>query len=280
MTAPGESMPPVETAAEQGPEPEPVGLAELLRQAEELATGDHIEQAETLLRDLLAQISPVHFALGRLLLGKGELGAAIALLGVAALLHPESLDAVLALAGALARAGRSIEAIRVLETARGHHAGSAALLRVLGTSLLAAGRPQHALAYLEQAATLGPGHAGTHLRLGVALARLGRCCAARECFRKAVALSPGDAEAWNNLAAACHDQGLHEEGRRASEQALALAPDSMAARSNFLFYSNTDPLLTPGEIFERHRSWGRHVISVTRSASDSCPRAGPGGARV
>ncbi|MBI4704636.1 MAG: hypothetical protein HY744_26325 [Deltaproteobacteria bacterium] len=112
-------MPGQESSGGQPAESEPSGLAEVLRLAGQLAADGQPGEAEALLRGLLAQLAPVHFALGRMLLGKGELGPAIALLGVASLLQPESLDALLALASALARAGRPAEAANLVGLGRG-----------------------------------------------------------------------------------------------------------------------------------------------------------------
>jgi tetratricopeptide (TPR) repeat protein len=139
-------------------------------------------------------------------------------------------SAALARAAQARAAGRTGEALAVLEraiAAAPHHGG---LNLELGRLLLAAGRPQQALPLLEHAVTQQPALADARLQQGQALEQLGWHAQATEAYHQAVALAPRQAEGHARLGIVLLVQDRRAEAAAAFRRAAALAPQTSIGR--------------------------------------------------
>jgi Flp pilus assembly protein TadD len=156
-------------------------------------------------------------------LSKRQFEAAAINLRKAVAQHPEDAVVQNSLGVALARMGKSAEAIahyrKVVELspdfpdAHGN----------LGAALLHAGRLDEAVAECRRALALSPDYAEAHLNLGTALAQQGRLDQALPHLRKAVEYSPEDANSRRNLGLALFMMGNVNEAILEVEQAVKLS---------------------------------------------------------
>lgn len=161
--------------------------------------------------------------LGHVLTVQGRTGEALPMLSRAAALNPDDPDVQFNLADALHREGR----LRAAEDA---------LRRAV------AARPEFVAAWL--------GLAGVMMGLD-------RLDDAEDCFVRALALEPGLAEAHYNYGNLLHREGRIAEALQQYRTAIDLKPDFVRAHSNLVFTLNYSDELSPEEIFEQHRDWGR-----------------------
>lgn len=92
-----------------------------------------------------------------------------------------------------------------------------------------AGRSAQAEAEFRGLLARDPDHAEALLGLGVLLARTGNPVAALPYLRRAAECAPGDPQAWSSLAAALNALARHAEAEAAADRALALQSNSIAA---------------------------------------------------
>jgi tetratricopeptide (TPR) repeat protein len=102
----------------------------------------------------------------------------------------------------------------------------------LGAELTRAGRSAEALPLLERAVAAAPGYAAGHFNLGVALNETGEKARALEQFQAAVAARPDYFEAQSSLALALGEAGQSAEALSHFETAVRLKPESAEALCN------------------------------------------------
>jgi tetratricopeptide (TPR) repeat protein len=161
------------------------------------------------------------------------------------------------LAQALLQAGRTAEALEVMQKARAQGVSTDALSRQLGLTLAEIGRAKDAITVLQPLADAGdirarnalalalseagrqedaqallrkvlqedPDNAKAYEQLGLTELRLGRWAPARDDSRRAVELSPSAALAWNNLGVALYQLGERGDALDAWQRAVDLKRD-------------------------------------------------------
>jgi len=132
----------------------------------------------------------------------------------------------------LVQAGRSTDAIPVLQRAVAVDPAYALPHFHLGLAYREAGQPQMAMDELTAAIRLRPDYADAHNALGVTLRGLGRKPEALERFREAARLAPDSVEAHSNLGLSLMEAGQFEEAVREHRRAVALAPDTPTPHNN------------------------------------------------
>ncbi|MBZ5638125.1 MAG: tetratricopeptide repeat protein [Acidobacteriia bacterium] len=115
------------------------------------------------------------------------------------------------LGAALAREGRSDEALAHYTEAVRLKPDDATAQYDLGAALAARGGDAKAMEHYAKALALDPGYAAPHNNLGILLAKQGRIDEAARHYAEAVRLRPDFAEAHFNLAVALHALGRDEE---------------------------------------------------------------------
>jgi len=143
-----------------------------------------------------------------------------------------TLDALMAQAQALQRAGRPGEAEGLLREVLRRSPRHFDALHSLGMLALQAGHPQAAADLVAQALAVDPQDAGAHANLGYALQVLGRHDEALRSLEHALALRPDLLEALNNRGNTLSALGRHDEAIASFDRALALRPDYVEASYN------------------------------------------------
>ena len=131
--------------------------------------------------------------------GRGDHASAIATLRRIIAERPDLAVAHDRLAFVLRSAGRTDEAIEVLEKAAAGGVADVPLLVTLGTLLQEAGRFERSAQLLEAAARMNPQDLEAQNRLGTTYARMGRAADAERAFRTVLASDPRSGEALTNL---------------------------------------------------------------------------------
>ena len=160
---------------------------------------------------------------GEDLLAKRQYEGAAAALTKAVAQHPEDTVVRNSLGVALARSGRTQDAIRQYRTAIAASPDFPDPHGNLGAALLAAGHPDEAVVELEKAILLNPEYAEAQTNLGTALAQQGQLDRALPHLRIAVDRAPGDANANRNLALALLMTNKPAEALRFAQQAVQLS---------------------------------------------------------
>jgi arylsulfatase A-like enzyme/Flp pilus assembly protein TadD len=124
------------------------------------------------------------------------------------------------LSQALLEAGETVEAVAVMERARGAKLASEALLRQLGLSLAELGRAAEAVELLRPLAGTGDPDSGN--TFAVVLSEAGRQEEAARVLREVLAADPDNPKAFETLGLVALRQGRWAEARERSEEALAL----------------------------------------------------------
>lgn len=137
------------------------------------------------------------------------------------------------LAEVLANAGRSADAIPLLERALQLRPGFALAENNLGDDLRRLGRPQDAIPHLQRALQLQPSFAEAHNNLGVAYMMTGRTAEGLAEFGAALQLKPGYAVARFNLGLAKADAGRTAEALADFAEAVRLDPTYADAELNW-----------------------------------------------
>lgn len=168
---------------------------------------------------------------------------------------------------------------------------SADLLHLLANNLIAQNRHQEAIEYLDRAVTLRPESAAIHYELGIVATALGQYSSAGLSFMRALGLHPEFVEALASYAAMLAHTGrldeaenyyvralelrpdfapaaynfgrlLHAEGRVAEatahyRRAFIASPGFVDAHSNYIYWLNFDPAISPRAVFNAHLEWAQ-----------------------
>jgi adenylate cyclase len=219
------------------------------------------EEACARARALDSTAHEVHEAVGDLRLVTGDAAEAEAAYRQALAIVPESPDALIGLAEALAAGDKPVEAEQVLRRATAIQPRYAAAQVAHGNFLFAHGRPGEAVVPYERATDLQPDDPSAFNNLGAAYLYLGdfdeaagafsrslalepgrssysntgtvhyysgRYREAADMFRKATELAPGDHRLWGNLADALLFDGRPDDARQAYASAMRLVEGELA----------------------------------------------------
>ena len=159
---------------------------------------------------------------GEDLLTKRQYEGAVTTLRQAAAMHPEEAVVQNSLGVALARTGKTQEAVDQYRKVVALSPDFPDAHGNLGAALLSMGRLDEAVPELEKALALSPNYAEAHSNLGTALAQQGRLDQALPHLRKAVQFAPEDANARRNLALALFMTGKPAEAVPHAELAVKL----------------------------------------------------------
>lgn len=165
----------------------------------------------------------VHEAIGGLRLVTGDFEEAEAAYRRALAIVPESPDALIGLAAALADGGDPIEAERTLERAIGSQPRYAATHTEYGILMLRQGRPRDAIAPFQRVADLEPDNAGAFNNLGVANLNSGDFDRAAEAFSRSLAIEPRRSS-YSNTGVGYYYSGRFDEAAQMFRKATELAP--------------------------------------------------------
>ncbi len=174
--------------------------------------------------DLISQALRQHQA--------GALDAAEALYRQALARVPGHGDGLQLLGALLVNAGRSAEAVPVLEKASRKLPSAPEVWSNLAAAHRDTGNPTAAVRCAERALRLRPSHALAALNLGHALHDLRRSEEAEAAYRRALASDPDLGVGWSALGASLTERGALEEALVALRRAVALAPDVAGAHHN------------------------------------------------
>ena len=116
-----------------------------------------------------------------------------------------------------------------------------------------------AIKYFDKGLELSPNSPSNYNNLGSIYKDFGKLSKAEECFKKAIELDNSLHISYNNVGVALIGQGKLEEAIEWFEKALAIKEDFNEPAQNILMASNYPENLTPEEIFERHRQWGKKI---------------------
>jgi tetratricopeptide (TPR) repeat protein len=137
------------------------------------------------------------------------------------------LAAVAARASVLAQAGKSGEALALLDEALVVHPTDLRLITARGSVLEKAGRPAEAVAWLEGALARQPRADRLRFALGVAQERAGDRAAALATMQSILERSPDDAEAMNFVGYSWAEKGERlDEAEKLVRRAVELDPDN------------------------------------------------------
>lgn len=182
--------------------------------------------------------------------------------------------AVLALAGRLRDAGRTAEALAVLERAPTDPTAR----RLAAALTLDAGDGAAAARALESLVADHPADADAWSDLAETRRRLGRLGAAEAAVRESLARRPDDPRALNTLGNILGESARPEAAAEAYRQALTAEPGYARAGSNLLLALHAVPGTTPAEVRAAHAAWAaRHADPLTAQAPPlpaPPPRAG------
>ncbi len=171
-------------------------------------------------------------ALGQLCLRLGRLPEAEALFRAAIAGNPLGWQAYFSLANALARQGRSVEALEWYEAGKRQYLPPGDVLASVAAGFYRGGRYAEAQAIYEEALRRDPAQPAAWAGYGLALLRLERLDAAQAALERAVALDANLADAWMNLGSAYGQQGDYGKARHAFAAALRIDSTSEEARAN------------------------------------------------
>lgn len=141
---------------------------------------------------------------------------------------PRSYLGWLGLGFAAMIAGRTDQALSLLDEAVTAAPQNVEILRWKGSALTQMKRADDALAIYDRAIALDPGSVEAHHDRGVALAMLREFGAAVEAFDRALALDPDHAASLSDKGKYAGEMGRHEEALKALRRAAALEPDHPA----------------------------------------------------
>jgi protein O-mannosyl-transferase len=170
--------------------------------------------------------------LGFWLTEAGRTEEAIPLLNRAIAINPRSADGYNCLGHALTSLGQSAEAIAMFQRAITLNPKHADAYNNLGHLLTQVGRPEEAVPLLEKAMALREGFADACNNLGVALYALGDESRSMAMFQRVIAHNPGYADAHNNLGVIYIRRGRIKEAIGEFQAAVAAKPGYAAARRN------------------------------------------------
>src|SRR5450759_1753120 len=145
----------------------------------------------------------------------------------------------------------------------------------LGVALRELGQIDGAVASYRRALEIKPDLAEAHSNLGIALQALGQLEDAVASYRRALELKPDFAEAHNNLGIALQDLGQLDDAIASYRRALEIQPRFIDALDNLLLVLNYIASHTPAYYLEQARQYGRIVagkVGARFSAWKCAPR--------
>ena len=137
-------------------------------------------------------------------------------------------------------------------------------------------RLPEALASFDHAIALRPGHADAWYNRANALQDHNRFADALASFDRALEIAPGHANALNNRAKALLDMRRVDEAIADFDRSVSIHPRDWDKRSNLLFTMNYTPSLSPEEIAQAHRAFGRELELGMRAVPSHDRVAEPG----
>ncbi|HMF98428.1 MAG TPA: sulfatase-like hydrolase/transferase [Vicinamibacterales bacterium] len=164
-------------------------------------------------------------------LGRSDPVAAVATLQAAIRERPDLTIAYDRLAFALRAAGRTSDAVAVLDRAAREGHADRALLRSLGSGLRDLGDTARAIAVLEPLAREDAADLQTLDALGQTYARAGRPRDAEAAFERVLAASPNASATWNNLGSLYLSENRTADALAALEKAVAINPELAGAHN-------------------------------------------------
>ncbi len=210
-------------------------LTSTLREALGLHHAGRLAEAEAVYRRILSSqprnFDALHF-LGVLRAQGGDMTGAVALIGKALEINPNSPLAHFHIAGAYAGLGRAAKALASYERAVALKPDFAEAHSARARILLDIGHAAQAVAACERAIAANPNIADTHLIRGNALLVLDRTEEALNALDRTIMLSPGSAEAYYNRGNTLVTLERNEEALAAFGRAIALKPDYAEALNN------------------------------------------------
>lgn len=165
----------------------------------------------------------VHEAVGSLRLVTGNVAEAEAAYRRALAIVPESPDALIGFAAALADGGKPAAAEQTLLRAIASQPRYAASHMEYGSLLLRQGRPRDAIVPFEHATLLEPDNAGAYNNLGAACLYAGEFDRAAAAFSRSLALEPRPST-YSNVGTGLYYRGRLKEAAAMFRQATELAP--------------------------------------------------------
>lgn len=215
--------------AVSAPQGKPFEVARTFQQALEFHHQGRIAEAEPLYAAVLA-VRPEHFEslqmLGIIKLARGDLPAALRLVGAALKQRPTSPQVLLNHGNVLDAMKRHEEALQNFDEAIRRKSRFAEAHNNRGSSLIALDRCEEALESLRRAIAIKPDYADAHYNQGNALRLLNRYDEALKSFDRAIALRPNYAKAHCN-------RGVALEAIQRSTEALAELDRALALQPNF-----------------------------------------------
>jgi len=181
------------------------------------------EEACARARALDSTAHEVHEAVGDLRLVTGDAAEAEAAYRQALAIVPESPDALIGLAEALAAGDKSVEAEQVLRRATAVQPKYPAAQVAFGSFLFSHGRPAEAVVPYERATVLQPDNPNAFNNLGAAYLYLGDFDKAAAAFTRSLALEPRRAS-YSNIGIVQYYRGLYREAAELFAKATDLAP--------------------------------------------------------
>jgi class 3 adenylate cyclase/TolB-like protein/Flp pilus assembly protein TadD len=181
------------------------------------------EEACARARALDSTAHEVHEAVGSLQLVTGDAAAAEASYRRALEIVPNSPDALIGLADALAAGGKAEDAERTLRRAIAVQPRYDAAQIAYGSFLFSQGRPAEAVVPYERATVLQPGNPNAFNNLGAAYMYLGDFDKAAEAFTRSLALAPGRGS-YSNAGMVQYYRGRYREAAELFTKATELAP--------------------------------------------------------
>ncbi|MGH8244264.1 MAG: tetratricopeptide repeat protein [Steroidobacteraceae bacterium] len=193
----------------------------------------------------------VHEAVGSLRLVTGDAAEAESAYRRALVIVPESPDALIGLAAALADEGDSAAAERTLQRAIAAQPRYVASHIEYGSFLLRQGRAQEAIEPYQRAALLEPDSASAFNNLGIAYLYAGNFEQATEAFSRSQAIEPRHSS-YSNIGTGYYYRGRFADAANMFRMATELSPDDHRLWGNF-----ADALLFDGRPDEARLAYGR-----------------------
>ena len=209
------------------------------------------EQACATAQSLDSAAYEVHEAVGSLRLVTGDVAEAEAAYRRELAIVPESPDALIGLAAALADGGDMNEAERTLARAVASQPRYAASHTEHGILLLRQGRPREAIVPFQRAADLEPDNAGAFNNLGVAKLNSGDFNGAAEAFARSLAIEPR-LSSYSNTGTGYYYSGRFEKAVLMFRKATEVMPTDHRPWGNL-----ADALLFSGHEAEAGEAYAR-----------------------
>ncbi len=186
--------------------------------------------------EFLARLHPesarVQYALGNVLMDRGDARGAITRYRKALAIDPGLVEAHYNLGNALAATGAFTDAVAEYQLALDGDPRFASAHYNLADVFQSLGMLDDAIEHYRRALRLEPRLAKAHNNLGLALVTRGAVDSAIAEYRRAIDADPTLVSAYNNLANALQSQGKIDEALAILRQALAVDPDNAQANYN------------------------------------------------